>query len=177
MLLLNVPPNRQALIEASYVAVLQRCVQGINDMFKIPLPKTCDVAGSCDSPTEVTAPAGARLDCVVTKEDLRHGQRMLNYTIEYHDVSGTAWQSLIQLHPWEPTGLPRPPHFQVQCPEGCKLSTKRNGIQDITSTNYTKDSRVSLTRMDLQIHRMNIMKLRFRCLETRAGTIYIKSVS
>lgn len=164
---MNVAPNREGVINASWAAVLREWRQGINATFKSPVAEVTPGAVNCSTPVILTVPLGHSVDYILLKEDLTFGQRVLNYTVEYQVGNGTSWKPYIDTYSWYPDGLP---------PSNESLSY--DGLGDVPSVGLPKDSRVGLARIDAAkdgVPKANITAMRFRCLASRTLNIHLKT--
>jgi hypothetical protein len=97
-------PSASLLITSALRAaeVMRDAGLALNATFKAaPVAGWPEGAGTVNTsvgvPIVVDLPAGGGepFDYVVTMEDLRYGQRIANYTVEYQAVGGTTWEVLV----------------------------------------------------------------------------------
>ena len=154
---MNIAPERTGKMNASVAAVMRDVGKALNDTFGTsvaalggPVEATC-----FGDPVVLEMPPGATatVDYVVLAEDLRFGQRVANYTVEYEDRAGGGWQVLV------------PPASDA-------------GLDDRPDGRDPRDSRVGHKRVDAAVRPLaTIARVRFVCLRALAPTIHLRSFS
>ena len=94
---MNIPPERTGRINASVVRVMAGAGAAINATFRVAVAAlAAPVSGDCTSDfARLTLPrggamGGAAFDYVVTMEDMAHGARVANYSVEYRAEGSDA---------------------------------------------------------------------------------------
>ena len=136
-----------------------------------PNHKATELSGPCSESVSAIQVTG-EFDYVVIMEDLRHGQRIGNYSIQFRRKGGSSWETLV------------PP---VQAKAG---STDRVSVGDRPDGHDPRDQYVGHKRIDLPVVQasgtgaVEMAELRFNCIRTihRAGltpnsTIYLRQFS
>lgn len=148
-------------MNASVVAVMAEAGKAINDTFKQSVAATGAVSGQCvEGVAELTVPADTQFDYVMTMEDLTHGQRFGNYSIEFQRVGATVWETLVPAS---------------QRSDG--------GLQDRPDGSDPRDSHIGHKRIDLPVvmtqgpTAVKIAKVRLNCLRAIAEPVYVRSLS
>ena len=158
----NAPAERSGRMNASLAAVMRQVGAALNATFRAPpLAGVGATASACAAPVvfDLPAPGGQRFDYLVSMEDLAHGQRIANYTIEYQAVGGGPWRTLV--------------------PPVIKNATATAGVGDRPDGHDPRDQYVGLRRIDVPIvdtAAAGIARLRFVCLRALEEPIYLRSV-
>lgn len=154
----NAPADRSGRMNASLAAVMSAVGAALNATFRAPpLAGAGAASGSCAAPLvlELPPPGGQRFDFVVTMEDLTHGQRIANYTVEYQDTSGGPWRTLV------------PP-----------VVRNSSSVGDRPDGNDPRDQYVGLRRIDVPVvdtAAVGIARVRFVCLRALEEPIFLRS--
>ena len=94
---MNIAPTAAGRMNASVVDVMRTAGKAINDTFRLNnVGLIRGAVGGCApgvAVVNVTEPGG--FDYVVTMEDLRHGQRIGNYSVEYRLRGASRWGVLV----------------------------------------------------------------------------------
>ena len=102
---LNAPPERTGRMNASVAAVMHEAGRAINATFyESNAGKVSGQSARCANGVATIVPTG-RFDYVVTMEDLSHGQRIGNYSIDFRRPNSSHWEALVP--PVQPK--PKPP--------------------------------------------------------------------
>lgn len=133
------------------------------------------VSGPCtEGFAELTVPSGAEFDYVVAMEDLVHGQRFGNYSVEYQAVGSSEWETLVSASNVTDTPAPtRAPHEPK----------RRGGLGDRPDGNDPRDSHIGHKRIDLPEVRtagagaIKVAKVRLNCLRAIEEPVHIRSFS
>jgi hypothetical protein len=106
-------PNTEGLLNASVVQVMHEAGKAINDTFKLnnagasfTIPSHSCSTGVVVLQVAASEGKSEEFDFIVTMEDLRYGQRIGNYSIEYRLVGSDKWAMLV---PPVVAGPPPPP--------------------------------------------------------------------
>eukprot|EP00040_Diaphanoeca_grandis_P031044 m.184931 g.184931 ORF g.184931 m.184931 type:complete len:360 (+) comp32212_c0_seq9:8-1087(+) len=92
---MNIPPTSTGKMNASVVAVMAEAGKAINDTFKLnSAGKVLEVSAPCGVGVASVFPTG-EFDYIVSAEDLRHGQRVGNYSIEFRRNGSQLWEMLV----------------------------------------------------------------------------------
>jgi len=157
---INIPPERTGRMNASVAAVMHEVGKALNDTFGKHLVRAADVNASCElGAVNLDLPeVGSPFDYIVTMEDLKYGQRIANYSIDFQRRGSSSWETLV------------PPVW--------KKSTLEVG--DRPDGHDPRDQYIGHKRIDLpNISRdtfQAISKVRFNCLRSLHGSdIFIRS--
>lgn len=130
----------------SVVAVMHEAGKAINDTFhKNHAGITTTVAAPC-TVGAVVINATAPFDFVMSMEDLSHGQRIGNYSIDYRLTSSQSWQTLV------------PPVYKHATPD--IISGPRARARD----QYVGHRRIDMPIVDSGSGTLAIEQVRFNCL-------------
>ena len=144
----NIAPNKEGLINASVIQVMADTGKAINDTFKLnDAGKIVDLAPLPCSVGAVVLDVSGPFDYVLTMEDMRHGQRVANYSIEYKLKGSTAWAMLV------------PPLY-------ANASAPASSLGDRPDGNDPRDQYVGRKRIDiplLEARGLPIEQVRFNC--------------
>ena len=92
---MNIAPDATGRMNASVVAVMHEAGKAINDTFKLHnVAIATGISAPCGVGTAVLNVSGA-FDYVMSMEDLRHGQRIGNYSIEFRRHQSHVWEMLV----------------------------------------------------------------------------------
>jgi hypothetical protein len=155
---MNIAPQADGLMNASVVAVMHEAGKAINDTFKNNnAGKMGAKSGSCSTGLAVLDVKGP-FDYIVTMEDLTHGQRIGNYSVEYRLKGSTSWEVLV------------PPVWKNKT--ASTASTPSLG--DRPDGHDPRDQYVGHKRIDVPIatvdtHKLAIEQVRFNCLQLVAS--------
>jgi len=145
---MNIPPERTGRMNASVAQVMHEVGAALNATFGQHVSKATNVQGICESGVaELELPrVGAAFDYVVTMEDLRSGQRIANYTVEFQRSDSSSWEVLV------------PP-------------VKKKKLQDRPDGHDPRDQYVGHKRIDFpewpdQRSRKQVKKVRFTCIRS-----------
>lgn len=171
---MNIPPERTGRMNASVAAVMREAGKAINDTFGpgSALAQLTGASQHCGTPLELALPRGGgqAFDYVVTMEDLRFGQRIANYSIDYEPVGSPGkWLTLV------PPVVPKKPHS--------------GGLRDRPDGHDPRDQYVGHKRIDIPVVVTNgtgpapvqVARIRFNCLKSIAaasdGVFHLRSLS
>jgi hypothetical protein len=162
---MNIAPQADGLLNASVVAVMHEAGKAINDTFRLNhAGKISAASGPCTTGVAVVDVSGS-FDYIVTMEDLTHGQRIGNYSIEYRLQGATAWEMLVP-----------PVH---------KNKTATSSLHDRPDGHDPRDQYVGHKRIDTPIvatEKLDIAQIRFNCLQlvksvTPGDNVYLRQIS
>ena len=169
---MNIAPDATGRMNASVVAVMHEAGKAINDTVKIHnVGIVTAVAAPCGVGTAVLDVSGP-FDYVMSMEDLRHGQRIGNYSIEFRRRNSQAWEMLV------PPVQPRSPRVDE--------AAGRLGGRDRPDGHDPRDQYVGHRRIDKPIVNGSVLaeisQVRFNCIRTThnadsAGGIFIRQFS
>ena len=115
---MNIPPERTGQMNASVFEVMRETGQALNDTFHKNVAIVAPVPGKCTTGVaQLTVPAGAEFDYIVSAEDMRMGARFANYSIEY-TTDGSLWKILVPPCPPKGCGAPSPDKQLGDRPDG-----------------------------------------------------------
>jgi len=158
----NAPPTSTGEMNASVVQVMHEAGKAINDTFKLNnAGKVLGVSSPC-GPGAAVVDVQGDFDFIVTMEDLRHGQRIGNYSIEYRldGSSPNDWKMLV------PPVQPVPP-----APPAPK-STAEISLRDRPDGHDPRDQYIGHKRIDtpeVAITGLRIAQVRFNCIRLIAS--------
>eukprot|EP00756_Hemistasia_phaeocysticola_P045537 Hpha_TRINITY_DN19285_c0_g1::TRINITY_DN19285_c0_g1_i1::g.194424::m.194424/K01206/FUCA; alpha-L-fucosidase len=93
---MNIPAERTGKMNESVAEVMVEVGKALNDTFGSSVGKVVAQSGACEAGVaEIKNLGGAAFDYVVTMEDLRHGQRIANYSVEFQREGSEAWETLV----------------------------------------------------------------------------------
>eukprot|EP01083_Nonionella_stella_P020491 56812_1 len=154
---MNIPPDRTGRMNASVAQVMHDVGVAINSTFvknSVAKKITSKNGVSCiDSVVTLDNLKGQPFDYILTKEDLRYGQRIANYSIDYREVASDVWKVLV------PVILP---------------------ITDRPDGNDSRDQYVGHKRIDfplVETTKVKIDAVRFNCHRALAEPVYIRQLS
>eukprot|EP01065_Artemidia_motanka_P032943 TRINITY_DN39921_c0_g1_i1.p1 TRINITY_DN39921_c0_g1~~TRINITY_DN39921_c0_g1_i1.p1 ORF type:complete len:524 (+),score=162.30 TRINITY_DN39921_c0_g1_i1:65-1573(+) len=157
---MNIPPERTGRMNASVAQVMHEVGTAINNTFHKSVAKVAGVSGSCqDGVLELAVPAGGQFDYVVTMEDLVHGQRIANYSVEYQQRGSDEWETLV-------------PHVH-----------KKKSLGDRPDGHDPRDQYVGHKRIDFPVvatsgpKAVDVAKVRFSCARALEEPVFIRSFS
>ena len=166
---MNIAPAANGLMNASVVDVMHEAGKAINDTFHLnDAGKAQDVAGRCAEGV-ATLKVKGQFDFVLSMEDLTHGQRIGNYSIDYKRTGSSTWETLV------PPVLPRPPDAAL-------------GATDRPDGHDPRDQYIGHRRIDHPIVKtsgagaVDIEAVRFNCLRLTepvepGGSVYLRQFS
>ena len=147
-------------MNASLAAVMADVGTALNATFRAPpLAGVASVETPCGAPVviDLPAPGGGAFDFVVSAEDLRHGQRVANYSFEYEAVGAPGvWLTLV--------------------PPVIKNAT---AVGDRPDGNDPRDQYLGLRRIDTPVidtAAVRVARVRFVCLRALEEPIFLRSV-
>lgn len=156
----NAPADRSGRMNASLAAVMADVGTALNATFRAPpLAGVAGVETPCGAPVviDLPAPGGGAFDFVVSAEDLRHGQRVANYSFEYEAVGAPGvWLTLV--------------------PPVIKNAT---AVGDRPDGNDPRDQYLGLRRIDTPVidtAAVRVARVRFVCLRALEEPIFLRSV-
>mmetsp|Transcript_15265 Transcript_15265/g.39253 ORF Transcript_15265/g.39253 Transcript_15265/m.39253 type:complete len:598 (+) Transcript_15265:41-1834(+) len=157
---MNIPPERTGRMNASVKAVMAEAGKAINDTFRNSVVQVDTVSGACtDGVVELTVPAGGQFDYIMSMEDLTHGQRFGNYSVDFQRVGSSKWETLVS------------------------PSNVTSALQDRPDGHDPRDSHIGHKRIDLPEVptsgpvAVQIAKVRLNCLRAIAEPVYVRSFS
>jgi alpha-L-fucosidase len=164
---MNIAPDETGLLNESVVAVMKEVGKALNDTFRLPdaiglRGKLQNVSGPCQIGTavlNVSDGKGDGFDYIVTMEDLRYGQRIGNYSIDYLVDGSDKWEVLVP-----PVHLNKTTERRGQ---GRSL-----GLQDRPDGHDLRDQYIGHKRIDVPLASVpasgsgsvRIAQVRFNCL-------------
>lgn len=178
----NIPPDRSGRMNASVGQVMIDAGRALNDTFHrdgagTVLWEENIVFEKCDGwngalEFNLTTP-GTAFDYLVTKEDLTHGQRIANYSIEWTDGSG-EWRTIVPFCEWVDEAK-----NEVDC--------SGNSIAPATPTDRPdggdpRDQYIGYKRIDFAAPFVNttlqaVNAVRVVCLRALAEPVYLRQFS
>jgi hypothetical protein len=177
-------------MNASVFQVMVEAGTAINNTFRKAVAATPSageksIAATCaPGVATLTIPNGADFDYIVSMEDMVHGARFANYSIEYQLSGSTTWDVLVP--PCPPKGCPVKNGTAAARISKVKLyRTTRDGkgLSDRPDGHDPRDSHIGHKRIDLPevatsgAGKLNIGKIRLNCIEAFEEPIYVKSFS
>ena len=175
----NIPPERTGRMNASVAKVMAEAGKAINDTFRqsvIELPGP--VSGPCEDGVAVLSSTGddfggddsglPEFDYIMIMEDLSHGQRFGNYSVEYMAVGTSTWRTLVP--PVHAGGGPDQQH--------------QGRLGDRPDGHDARDSHIGHKRIDLPMNvvtsgagAVRIASVRLNCLRAIAEPVHVRSFS
>ena len=164
---MNIAPAANGLMNASVVAVMHTAGNAINETFRLnDVGKAVDVAAQCATGV-VQLDVKGQFDYVMSMEDMAHGQRIGNYSIDFQRAGSTAWETLV------------PP---VQLDDALVKARDRSDGHD------PRDQYVGHRRIDIPVVQtsgagaVNIKAVRFNCLRLTepvepGGSVFLRQFS
>lgn len=149
---MNIPPDRSGRMNASVAQVMRQVGEGMNRTFGKHVAKVQDVSAPCGPVVELKLPStGSPFDYIVTMEDLKEGQRIANYTVEFQRKGKKTWETLV------------PP-----------VQPKADTVGDRPDGHDPRDSYVGHKRIDFPewpdaSAQRDVEKVRFRCIRSIRG--------
>ena len=115
------------------------------------------IAGfSFESLVELEVPHGAHFDYIMSMEDLVHGQRIANYSVEYRTAGGGGWRTLVS-----PSN-----------------HSDSRGLGDRPDGHDPRDSHIGHKRIDLpEAPVAGIDRIRLSCIRALEEPVYIRKFS
>ena len=185
---MNIPPERTGQMNASVFQVMVDAGTAINNTFHTSVaatPAGQSIAAQCGlGVATLTIPEGAEFDYVVSMEDMVHGARFANNSIDYQLAGSTAWEVLVP--PCGPAGCPVKNGTAAARIQKVKLyKTRRNGgaLGDRPDGHDPRDSHIGHKRIDLPevptrgAKALKIAKIRLNCIEAWEEPVYVRSFS
>ena len=161
---MNIPPERTGQMNASVFKVMIDAGKAINATFRNAVVEVHDVSGPCTAGVaELTVPDGAEFDYVMGMENLVHGQRFGNYSVEYQAVGSSNWEILV-------------PAVVQNGPDAGQLGDRPDG-------NDPRDSHIGHKRIDIPVvptsgaQATKIGKVRLNCISAYAEPVYVRTFS
>ena len=166
---MNIPPERTGRMNASVATVMAEAGMAINDTFRQSVAKVGPTSGPCEDGVAVLelgdrSPAEAKFDYVMIMEDLVHGQRFGNYSVEYMAVGATSWEMLV-------------PPVTAHTHKNVSLGDRPDGHDP-------RDSHIGHKRIDLPFNvatsgvgAVRIASVRLNCLRAIAEPVHVRSFS
>jgi len=148
-------------MNASVVDVMHVAGKAINDTFHLnDVGKATAVTGSCGPGVSVLDVSGP-FDYIVTMEDLVHGQRIGNYSIEYRAKGSVSWEVLVP--PVRASHSPPPPAAGAA---RVPTAPAADGpVSDRPDGHDPRDQYIGHRRIDIPIvSTEHIAQVRFNCL-------------
>jgi hypothetical protein len=149
---LNAPPERTGRMNTSVAAVMREAGRAINATFhEANAGKVRGQSARCANGVATIVPTGP-FDYVVTMEDLSHGQRIGNYSIDFRRPNSSQWEALVP--PVQPK--PKPP--------------RGLGSDDRPDGHDPRDQYVGHKRIDVPVvptsgpHAVAVAEVRFNCI-------------
>ena len=128
---MNIPPERTGRMNASVAKVMATAGAAINATFHHSVAEVIDISGPCGpGVAELTVPAAAEFDYIMTMEDLSKGQRVANYSVSYLAAGSSTWAPLV-------------PPVTKGGPDG--------GLTDRPDGHDPRDSHIGHKRIDLPV--------------------------
>lgn len=154
---MNIAPDMTGRLNASVVAVMHEAGLAINSTFHLnDAGAIGGISGPCEEGLGVLTNVTGLFDFVVTQEDLRFGQRIGNYSIDFRRRGSTAWEVLIPAVQPRNTSLPA-------------------GYGDRPDGHDPRDSHVGHKRIDTPVVPTSgvgaivVEQVRFNCLRAIGG--------
>jgi alpha-L-fucosidase len=172
---MNIPPERTGRMNVSVAKVMKQVGRALNDTFRRAVAETTEVLSGPCGPAIATLhlPAGAPLtesdlqsggalfDYVVSMEDLTHGQRIANYSVECQRGAGADWEMLV------------PPVIK-------NSSVSVSGVGDRPDGHDPRDPYVGHKRIDVPLkgtRTQGITAVRFNCIRSLQDPVYVRKLS
>jgi hypothetical protein len=175
---MNIPPTASGRMNASVVAVMAEAGRAINETFKMNnAGGVAGVSGQCKDEVAVLEVSG-EFDYIVTMEDLTHGQRIGNYSIEYRAADSKEWKMLVP-----------PVLLQNSSTVNSPRSIGGNQFGDRPDGNDPRDSHIGHKRIDVPVGvttsgagAVRIAEVKFNCIAKVKATeptdlVYLRSFS
>jgi alpha-L-fucosidase len=150
---LNSPPDRSGRMNASVAAVMYEAGRAINATFReTHAGKVSGQSAPCSDGVATLSPTGP-FDYIVSMEELSHGQRIGNYSIDFRRPNSSNWEPLV------PPVQPRPPSNE-----------SRMGLEDRPDGHDPRDQYVGHKRIDVPVVQTSgvgaviIEQVRFNCI-------------
>ena len=154
---MNIPPERTGKMNASVVEVMRTAGKAINDTFHRSVAEAGPASGPCsEGLVELEVPHGAHFDYIMSMEDLVHGQRIANYSVEYRTAGGGGWRTLVS-----PSN-----------------HSDSRGLGDRPDGHDPRDSHIGHKRIDLpEAPVAGIDRIRLSCIRALEEPVYIRKFS
>jgi hypothetical protein len=170
---MNIPPERTGQMNASVFDVMVEAGKALNNTFRASVASVEDVTAQCtEGIAEVTVPAGSDgFDYVMAMEDLVHGQRVGNYSVEYQAPGSSTWEVLV------PAVVPNGTAAALA------VGGSGTGLGDRPDGHDPRDSHIGHKRIDLPVVQTSgaaatkIAKVRLNCISAYAEPVYIRKFS
>lgn len=92
---MNIPPDQSGQMNASVAKVMYEAGKALNDTFHFNnAGLVSNQSGDCGLGIATVVPTG-EFDYIVTMEDLRFGQRIANYSVEFRRTGSKTWEVLV----------------------------------------------------------------------------------
>ena len=180
---MNIPPERTGRMNASVVRVMAEAGAAINATFRVTVAAlAAPVSGDCTSDFArlTLPPGGAAFDYVVTMEDMAHGARVANYSVEYRAEGSDAWRVLVPPVPAKKNGS----SWSASASSSQRLGGRYGDRPD---GHDPRDSHVGRKRIDLPVVRtrtghqgqggVRVAEVRFNCIEAFEAPVHLKGFS
>jgi hypothetical protein len=92
---MNIPPDNFGRMNTSVVSVMREAGEAINNTFHLNDAGTVSNVGGQCGPGVVTINVTGEFDFIVTMEDMRRGQRIGNYSVEFRRRGSRVWETLV----------------------------------------------------------------------------------
>ena len=159
---MNIPPERTGRMNVSAAKTMAEAGKAINDTFHKNVAIAPAKSGACaEGIVTLDVPAGSEFDYVVSAEDMVHGARFANYSVEFQRVGSPNWEVLV------PAVQPAGPDQLRDRPDG----------------HDPRDSHIGHKRIDLPVvptagaGALRIKSVRLNCLGAFEEPVHVKSFS
>lgn len=158
---INIPPDRSGRMNASVAEVMRDVGRALNDTFGKSVAQSLAHEADCGpGVVELELPSvGELFDYIVTMEDLKFGQHVANYSVEFIRDGSDKWEILV------------PPVWA------------NNTFQDRPDGHDPRDQYIGHKRIDFPEFpdadaRTSVSKVRLNCLKSMFGSqVFIRSFS
>ena len=159
---MNIPPERTGRMNVSAAKTMSEAGKAINDTFHKNVAIAPAKSGACaEGIATLDVPAGSEFDYVVSAEDMAHGARFANYSVEFQRVGSPKWETLV------PAVQPAGPDQLRDRPDG----------------HDPRDSHIGHKRIDLPVvptsgaNATRVSKVRLSCIRAIAEPVHVLSLS
>lgn len=177
----NCPAERTGRMNASVALVMRDAGLALNATFKAaPVAGWAEGSGTVNTTVgvpivvELPGSGGEQFDYVVTLEDLRYGQRIANYTVEYQAVGSSQWEVLV------------PPVIANKTAAGSASLGGREQPGDRPDGHDPRDQYVGRKRIDTPVVNTStamsdggpvvaVARVRFTCLRALEEPVFLSS--
>jgi hypothetical protein len=181
---MNIPPDMTGGMNASVVQVMAEAGKAINDTFRHHhVGKAAAASGICGPGVISVVPSGP-FDYIVSQEDLRHGQRVGNYSIEFRREGSQAWEVLVP-----PVIANKTSSSPPSSSSSSYSTTDTSRFRDRPDGNDPRDSHIGHKRIDVPHnvqtsgpHAVPVAEVRLTCISMTKSTnpqdpVHIRSLS